>query len=126
VDFNRLLNEGKIAAEAHADFLTQPQDGVVAFEMENKWRQYYAGRPEILQYGQPEIQCGARMCEIRLLATGSMEPSKWYSTIMHGRSMSAYPIPPGQSVAFDVLEDRGVTAIIGLAVHNKPKQQVQK
>lgn len=125
LDFNRLLSRGGPASDAHASFLAQPPDGRVTFEMEEKSRQFYAGKPEVLQYGQPETRCGARMCEIRLLARGSNDATQWLKVMLGSSARVAYPTAPGVHLGSEMLEERGVTAFY-LLVGHRPQQQVPK
>ncbi len=110
-EFERLFKEGRTAPNTHAQFLKQPQDSARDIATEEQWRQYYAGKPDVLQYGVPEVQCRSAMCEVRLLANATMSGEEWMK-LMTGTSQSAYPTFPGSMAGGDVLAENGVTAVV--------------
>src|SRR5690606_13088715 len=70
----RLFAENASARGIRSAFQAQPQDSQLAYEAENRWRQFYAEKAEMQQYGTPQVECGAKFCEIRLLANGINTP----------------------------------------------------
>lgn len=119
LDFARFFSESKEASGMHAAFLKQSQDGPVAYEMEDKLRQFYGDRPEVLQYGVPEIQCGPKLCEVRLLANGTNSKSKW-AQLMLGSGATASARPPHTFISMAMLEENGMTALTFLVAPSRP------
>jgi len=77
--------------------------------MEEQWRRYYEGKPELLRYGTPEIHCGRTLCEIRMLAYSVPEKADWLALLS---GSGANPMPKeGIPNGVDLIQDNGVTAV---------------
>lgn len=110
LSFERLYEENKDAADMHSAFLLQPRDPSVAYAMENALREFYSGRPQVLQYGMPDIQCGSDFCEVRLIANSKRVPLEWARLMLSSNSPDD-PESPYQVISMAMLEGEGETAL---------------
>lgn len=115
---DRLLAENDAARGLHAAFMAQPQDPQLAFEKEDAWRQFYESKAEVHGYGVPQVSCGARFCEIRLLSKRPAERVKWAQLLLSPNE-SGRPAPPSQFVSSAEMLENGTTAVVFLVAHRK-------
>jgi hypothetical protein len=59
-----------LAKMGHGQVAAERRDPEWAAQVEEQWRQYYAGKPETFIMGDPFIYCGSTMCEVRFLSNG--------------------------------------------------------
>jgi hypothetical protein len=110
VEFDQLYAQGRLGA-IHSKFLKDSRDEVAATALEESWRRYYAAKPEVAQYGVPEVQCRRELCEVRLLAAAPIRAEDSMA-LMTGSSAAASQKAPNGYYAGDVRQEEGVTAII--------------
>lgn len=116
LSMDRLLSENDHARSLHAAFLAQPQDPQLSATMEERWRQFYAGKPGLNQYGTPQVECGAKFCEIRLLANGTNTSLKWAQLLLSPAG-NGNASPAGNIVSGAEMTENGATAVAYLVAH---------
>ncbi len=113
-EFDRMLSTDRPGGASvdtirmHARLEKEPRDPIWAAATEAAYLNFFQGKPELLRYGTPEVDCRMSMCELRLVVASGDKNIDWGQLMTRPGTLP--PPEGGLPLVFDRDEHDGITA----------------